>query len=92
MNRTTRRRLEKTMGKQHADNLADKIFQFNKLPGSCSACEKEFDKADKTMVQSWKVVVRQETVRIFCPDCINKTQEAIDECPQIIESSTTENS
>jgi len=31
------------------------------------------------MVQSWNVVVKQETVRIFCPECIKKTQEIINE-------------
>jgi len=79
MNRKTRRSLEKKMGKDASDNLAEKIFQFNKLPEQCSACQKEFDKKNKDMVQSWNVVVRQETVRVFCPECIKKTQEIIDE-------------
>jgi hypothetical protein len=79
MNRKARRATEKKMGKQATDNITEKISQFNKLPESCSACQKGFDKKDKDMVQSWNVVVRQETVRIFCPECIKKTQEIINE-------------
>jgi len=79
MNRKTRRKLENQMGKDASENLAEKIFQFNKLSEQCRACQKGFDKKDKDMVQSWNVVVKQETVRIFCPECIKKTQEIINE-------------
>ena len=66
------------MGKEATDNLAQKISSFGKLPEVCTACQKEFDKKDKDMIQSWSVVVKQEVVRLFCPDCINKTKEAIE--------------
>tara|TARA_R110000824_G_scaffold323162_1_gene510078 strand:+ start:123 stop:368 length:246 start_codon:yes stop_codon:yes gene_type:complete len=79
MNRKIRRHLEKKMGKEPTKDLAAKISQFNELPDQCSACQKEFDKKDKSMVQSWNVVVKQEAVRIFCPECIKKTQEILDE-------------
>ena len=79
MNRQERRLMEKKMGKDSTKNLSEKIFQFNKLPESCSACRKSFDKKDKEMVESWNVVVRQEAVRLFCPDCINKTKEVLNE-------------
>ena len=78
MNRKQRRAMNKQMGKQATDNLAQKISSFGKLPEICTACQKEFDKKDKDMVQSWSVVVKQEVVRLFCPDCIKKTKEAIE--------------
>ena len=78
MNRKVRRDLEKRMGKQASDNLAEKIFQFDKLPETCNACQKSFDKKDKDMVQSWNVVVRPEVVRIFCPECVRKTKHLHD--------------
>ena len=59
--------------------LSEKVALLGTLPPSCNVCQKEFDKKNKAMIQSWKVVVRQETVRIFCPDCIKKTQEIISE-------------
>jgi hypothetical protein len=79
MNRKSRRDLEKKMGKDAIGDLTEKIFQFNRLPESCSACQKEFDKKDRKMLQSWKIVIRQESIRLFCPKCIKKTQEALDE-------------
>tara|TARA_R110002074_G_scaffold244117_3_gene415874 strand:+ start:168 stop:431 length:264 start_codon:yes stop_codon:yes gene_type:complete len=78
MNRKQRRSLDKHMGKDVAENLAQKISQFGKLPQQCSACQKEFDKQDKQMVQSWSVVVKQEVVRLFCPECINTAKEMLE--------------
>ena len=78
MNRKQRRAMSKHMGKDATENMSQKISQFGKLPQQCTTCEKEFDKKDKDMVQSWSVVVKQEVVRLFCPDCIQKTKEAIE--------------
>lgn len=77
MNRKQRRAMNKHMGQEVTENLAQKISQFGKLPRQCGACQKQFDKKDKDMVQSWSVVVKQEVVRLFCPDCIKKTKEAL---------------
>ena len=78
MNRKERRVLNKQMGDQSSEKLAQKISQFGKLPQQCSACYKDFDKQDHDMIKSWSVVVKQEVVRLFCPDCIQKTKEALD--------------
>jgi len=42
-------------------------------------CDAAFDKGDKEMIKSWNVVVRQEEVRLFCPQCIKKTQEVLED-------------
>ena len=57
---------------------AQKLFQFSKLPEQCSTCDAAFDKKDREMVQTWKVLVRQEVVRLFCPECIDLAKEAIE--------------
>jgi ribosomal protein L44E len=77
MNRKQRRAVSKHAGNPASEKLAQKISQFGKLPQQCTACQKEFDKQDKDMIQSWSVVVKQEVVRLFCPDCIQKTKEAL---------------
>jgi len=79
MNRNTRRAMGKEMGEETTETLAQKFSQFGKLPSQCSACKEPFDKQDREMLASWNVVVRQETVRIFCPHCIEKTKEILDE-------------
>jgi ribosomal protein L44E len=78
MNRRERRAMKKSVGADASQDIANKVAQFGKLPQKCDACQEPFDKADKTMLQSWSVVVKQETVRLFCPECIRKTQEAIE--------------
>ena len=80
MSRAQRRAQKKKMSKDE-QKISDKIFLFNQLPDECNTCEKTFDKQDKTMVQSWSVVVRDTkgTVSLFCPECIEKTQTFIEE-------------
>ena len=77
MNRRERRALEKKTGTQASQDIADKVAQFGKLPQKCDACHEPFNKKDKEMVNSWSVVVNQEVVRLFCPECIKKTQEIL---------------
>ena len=62
-------------------DMQQKMVLFSKLPDACDACEKEFDKKDKSMVQSWNVVVREEEsiVRLYCPTCWAMARKTIDE-------------
>tara|TARA_R110002020_G_scaffold267815_4_gene482980 strand:- start:404 stop:679 length:276 start_codon:yes stop_codon:yes gene_type:complete len=70
MNRKQRRAMEKKVSKENSQKLAEKIFQFDKLPDECLACLKPFDKKNKEEVRTWNVVVRDEdTVRLYCPEC-----------------------
>ena len=81
MNRRHRRAQEQAEKKMSIDEkkLSEKIFLFNSLPETCSACKKEFDKSNKDMVLSWSVVrADPKKVNLFCPDCIAKTKEIID--------------
>jgi hypothetical protein len=87
MNRRQRRMLQNNIDSETAENLAEKIFQFNQLPDKCVLCEKNFDKTNKDMVRSWSVVVRPTVVRLFCPGCIKKTKDILGDSN---ESSTIE--
>ena len=70
MNRKQRRAMEKKVGKENSEKLADKIFQFDQLPQECLACLAPFDKDSKEMAMTWNVVIRDEnTVRLYCPTC-----------------------
>ena len=77
MNRKQRRAIKKHVGQDAQEKMADKVALFGRLPEMCNICQKEFDKKDKDMVNSWSVVVKQEVVRLFCPECINKAKEVI---------------
>jgi hypothetical protein len=79
VNRKQRRALKKSSKPEQ--EMAQQVTLFGMLPEACLACQKSFDKKNKDMVTSWKVVVHNdsETVRLFCPECIEKTKELIEQ-------------
>ena len=89
MNRKQRRALEKQVGGKTSQNFSDKISQFNKLPEQCSVCEEEFDRTDREMLKSWSVVIRQEIVRLFCPCCMGKAKQVVQQYGDENEGSAT---
>jgi len=82
MNRKQRRKAEKVKESQTPaeQNLSQKIFLFDKIPDACTTCAAPFDKKSKDQAHAWRVVVRNEEqlVRLFCPTCINKTKETLE--------------
>ena len=84
MSSTTRKIKRKGLAKkrrQAEKDMSEKIGLFNKIPESCDACDKPFDKKNKDMVMSWNVVVKseEEVVRLYCPECWSKAKEIIKE-------------
>jgi hypothetical protein len=83
VNRKQRRAAERRRKKGDAEQLmADKVHLFGQLPDKCDACAKAFDKKSRDMVFSWSVVVKEQNVRLFCPECINKTKEILNDYTQ----------
>mgnify|MGYP003148730391 CR=1 FL=1 len=78
MNRQQRRLLQKKAGASANKNLQEQLNLFHKLPKSCSSCSEPFDKTNKDMVMSWNVMVKQEVVRLFCPECVKKANQVVD--------------
>ena len=74
-------RKKKRKQKEAEEELQQKVGMFEKLPDACDACKKTFDKKDKSMIQSWNVVVREAEgiVRLYCPECWNAAIKAIEE-------------
>ena len=62
MNRKQRRAMEARAkkGNNAEETLATQAALFSKLPEECTACEAPFDKTDKEMVSTWRVVVREQ--------------------------------
>lgn len=77
MNRKQRRAVKKQVGAEASEKMANQVAQFGKMPELCGICQKEFDKKNKEMVESWSVVVKQDIVRLFCPDCMNTAKEVL---------------
>jgi|TARA_R110002020_G_scaffold595_1_gene3035 hypothetical protein len=59
--------------------LQKKVGLFSKLEDHCLVCQKDFDKKNKDMVMSWSVVVKEEKVRLYCPECWTRAKQLIEE-------------
>lgn len=70
-----RRKKEKEAKKE----LQKKIGLFNKLEDHCLVCQKDFDKKNKDMVMTWSVVVKEDKVRLYCPECWERAKKLIEE-------------
>tara|TARA_R110000824_G_scaffold107651_3_gene254083 strand:+ start:4201 stop:4473 length:273 start_codon:yes stop_codon:yes gene_type:complete len=60
-------------------DLQEKVGLFNKLGEECLVCQKDFDKKNKEMVMSWSVIVKEDLVRLYCPECWNRANKLIKE-------------
>lgn len=74
----------KPESKSHKDkqkDLKQKLNMFDRLPDHCLTCQKQFDRKNKEQVQSWFVVVKNETqtVNLYCPDCWTKATKLVEE-------------
>tara|TARA_R110002167_G_scaffold16463_3_gene64342 strand:- start:19 stop:282 length:264 start_codon:yes stop_codon:yes gene_type:complete len=81
VNRQQRRRFKKMNKAKDNEKLVQKISTFGHRPDNCSACDEPFDKKSKEHAMTWHVVVHENPTRVslFCPQCIEKTKEVLDE-------------
>jgi hypothetical protein len=77
MNRQRRRAVKKHIANDLAENISEKISQFEHLPSACTACGSAFNKNDKECISTWRVVVREESVRLFCTECTQKVKDVL---------------
>ena len=79
MNREQRRAAAKQAKKDGNSDMEEKMHLFGKLPDECLTCGLPFDKKDKSMVQNWNVVVREqeEKVNLYCPECWDKAMKLL---------------
>ena len=90
MNRDQRRAADKQAKKSGNKELEEKIAVFGKLEDECLTCQKPFDKKDKDMVMSWSVVVKDEGVNLYCPECWSKALKIIEDFKAHLEVKTNE--
>ena len=71
--------MARNKAKKDKKEMKELLGLFDKLGDECAACEAPYDKTSKEQAMTWKVVVREQeqVVRLYCPDCWNKTTEAI---------------
>ena len=79
MSRKIKRTQAKKAKKQLEKEVKQKMNMFGRIAEECLACEKPFNKQDREMVSSWYVVVKEETVNLYCPGCWATAQRIIKE-------------
>ena len=73
------KKIKRNKVKEAKKELQRKVGLFNKLDDHCLVCQKDFDKKNKDMVMSWSVVVKQEKVRLYCPECWGAAKKLVEE-------------
>ena len=73
------RKIKRQKKNEAEKELKEKVGLFNKLEDHCLVCQKDFDKKNKEMVMTWSVVVKEDTVRLYCPECWERANKLIEE-------------
>ena len=75
MRRKLKRKREKDLNKE----LSAKVSNILNVPDKCSMCEEEFDKTNREMVTTWRIIVRKKPgeTRLYCPPCWDMGQEML---------------
>jgi hypothetical protein len=74
-----KKKLKRQQEKEAKKDLQEKVGLFNKLSEECLVCQKDFYKKNKEMVMSWSVIVNEDTVRLYCPECWDRANNLIKE-------------
>jgi len=73
------KKIQRKKDKEAKKELQKKVGLFSKLENNCLVCQKDFDKKNKDMVMSWSVVVKEEQVRLYCPECWDRAIKLVEE-------------
>ena len=73
------KKIQRKKIKEAKKELQKKVGLFSKLSDCCLVCQKNFDKKNKEMVMSWSVVVKEDGVRLYCPECWDRANKLIEE-------------
>ena len=77
LKRAAKKKKEKAAAEEAQVKIKKQMGMFSRLPESCSACQKHFPKTREAHM-TWQVVVREEKVRLFCPDCQQKAKALVE--------------
>ena len=80
LKRAAKKKKDRAATQEMAAKLNQQVNMFERLPGKCSACQKHFPKTREAHM-TWRVAVKnkEQQVRLFCPDCIEKAKNLVEE-------------
>jgi len=65
--------------KEAEKKLSSRLMMFDKIPEKCLTCEENFDRKNKEMAQTWHVIAKKDSVRLFCPNCWQKARDVVEQ-------------
>ena len=68
ISRKAKRQKEKKAKKEAKRKNRDVNDAISKMPKKCSSCERDFDRADKQMIQSWMIAVYEDGTSVLTCD------------------------
>ncbi len=77
--RAKKKKKEKAQAQESQIKLKKQMGMFDRLPETCSTCEKDFPKTREAHM-TWRVVVKEEKQKVwlFCPDCQENAKELVE--------------
>jgi len=82
--RAKKKKKEKAQAQESQIKLKKQMGMFDRLPETCSTCEKDFPKTREAHM-TWRVVVKEEKQKVwlFCPDCQENAKELVEKKNEI---------
>ncbi len=79
LKRSAKKKKEKATAQVAQEKMKKQMGMFDRLPGKCSTCNKDFPKTREAHM-TWRVTVhnKEQMVRLFCPDCQEKAKELVE--------------
>ena len=79
LRRAVKKKKEKTAAQEAQNKMKKQMGMFDRLPKTCSACNKEFPKTREAHM-TWRVEVnnKKQQVKLFCPECQQKAKELVE--------------
>ena len=79
LKRAAKKKKEKAVSQEIQTKMKKQMGMFDRLPESCSACEKKFPKTREAHM-TWRVVVKpeQEKVWLFCPESQENVKKSLE--------------
>ena len=79
LKRNAKKKKEKAIAQDVQNKIKKQMNMFDRLPKTCSACNKEFPKTREAHM-AWQVVVRnkEQQVRLFCPECQEQAKKLVE--------------
>ena len=79
LKRAHKKKKDQATAQETRANLTKQMGMFDRMPSSCSTCDKPFPKTQEAH-STWRVVVKHEKQKVwlFCPECQEQIQQSVE--------------